>query len=58
LNGVPTQDLKQTIGRLIITYSKQVPGRTYHIRYNDEVFDPGEPLPISTPGIRRVGVDG
>ncbi|HEY6010718.1 MAG TPA: hypothetical protein VIX18_04530 [Nitrospirota bacterium] len=58
LNGSPTQDLKQTIGRLIITYSKHVPGRTYHIRYNDEVFDPGEPLPINAPGIRRVGVDG
>ena len=32
LSGTPTQDLKQTIGRLIITYSKQVPGRTYRIR--------------------------
>ena len=47
LNGTPTQDIKQTIGRLIITYSKQVPGRTYHIRYGDEIFDPGEPLPIN-----------
>ena len=57
LNGTPTQDLKQTIGRLIITYSKHVPGRTYHIRYNDEVFDPGEPLPIDTTRLRRVGAD-
>ncbi len=58
LNGEPTQDLKQTIGRLIITYSKQVPGRTYHIRYGNEVFDPGEPLPINAPGLKRVGADG
>ena len=57
LNGTPTQDLKQTIGRLIITYSKHVPGRTYHIRYGDEVFDPGEPLPIDTTRLRRVGAD-
>jgi tRNA U34 2-thiouridine synthase MnmA/TrmU len=58
LNGNPTQDLKQTVGRLIITYSKQVPGRTYHIRYGNEVFNPGEPLPISASGLRRVGADG
>jgi tRNA U34 2-thiouridine synthase MnmA/TrmU len=57
LNGIPTQDVKQTIGRLIITYSKQVSGRTYHIRYGNEVFDPGEPLPIDVPGLRRIGAD-
>lgn len=58
LSGEPTQDLKQTIGRLIITYSKHVAGGTYHIRHGQEVFDPGEPLPIDAPGLRRVGVDG
>jgi len=58
LNGSPTQDLKQTVGRLIITYSKHVPGRTYHIRYGNEVFNPGEPLPINASSIRRVGADG
>ncbi len=57
LNGNPTQDLKQTIGRLIITYSKQVSDRTYHIRYGNEIFDPGEPLPIDISGLRRVGAD-
>lgn len=58
LNGRnPTQDLKQTVGRLIITYSKHVSGRTYHIRYGNEVFDPGEPLPIDIPGLRRIGAD-
>jgi len=57
LNGIPTQDVKQAIGRLIITYSKQVSGRTYHIRYGNEVFDPGEPLPIDVPGMRRIGAD-
>jgi tRNA-specific 2-thiouridylase len=57
LHGRPTQDVKQTIGRLIITYSKQVSGRAYRIRYGDEVFDPGEPLPIDVPGLRRVGAD-
>ena len=58
LNGTPTQEIKQTIGRLIITYSKQVPGRAYHIRYGSEVFDPGEPLPINASKLRRVGADG
>jgi tRNA U34 2-thiouridine synthase MnmA/TrmU len=57
LNGTPTQDVKQTIGRLIITYSKRVSGRTYRIRYGNEIFDPGEPLPIDVPGLRRVGAD-
>lgn len=57
LNGNPTQDLKQTVGRLIITYSKQVSGQTYHIRYGNEIFDPGQPLPIEVHGLRRVGVD-
>ncbi len=55
LSGNPTQDIKQTIGRLIITYSKQVPGRTYRIRYGNEIFDPGEPLPINSSTLRRVG---
>lgn len=58
LNGNPTQDIKQTVGRLIITYSKHLPGRTYHIRHGNDVFDPGEPLPINASGLRRVGADG
>ena len=58
LHGTPTQDIKQTIGRLIITYSKQVPGRAYRIQYGNEVFDPGEPLPINSSRLRRVGADG
>jgi tRNA U34 2-thiouridine synthase MnmA/TrmU len=58
LSGNPTQEIRQTIGRLIITYSKQVPGRAYLIRYGAEIFDPGEPLPISSSRLRRVGADG
>ena len=57
LNGIPTQDVKQTIGRLIITYSKHVSGRTYLIRHGNEVFDPGDPLPIDVQGLRRIGAD-
>ena len=57
LNGEPTQDIKQTVGRLIITYSKQVPGLAYRIQYGNEVFDPGEPLPIATSQLRRLGAD-
>ena len=57
LSGKPTQDLKQTIGRLIITYSKHIPGRAYHIQYGGEVFNPGEPLPINASGLRRVGAE-
>jgi tRNA-uridine 2-sulfurtransferase len=57
LSGNPTQILKQTVGRLIITYSKHIPGRNYHIRYGNEVFDPGDPLPIKASALRRVGAD-
>jgi len=57
LSGNPDQDINQTIGRLIITYSKQVPGRSFLIRHGNEVFDPGEPLPINGYPLRRVGAD-
>jgi len=57
LSGTPTQDIKHTIGRLIITYSKQVPGRTFLIRYGNDIFDPGEPLPINGYPLRRVGAE-
>ncbi len=57
LSGTPAQDIKQTIGRLIITYSKQVPGRTFLIRHGNDIFDPGEPLPINGSSLRRVGAD-
>jgi len=58
LSGEPSQEIRQTIGRLIITYSKQVPGRSYLIRSGNEIFDPGEPLPINASNLRRVGADG
>jgi tRNA U34 2-thiouridine synthase MnmA/TrmU len=57
LAGNPTREIRQTIGRLIITYSKQVPGRSYLIRRGNEVYDPGEPLPINGSNLRRVGAD-
>jgi tRNA-specific 2-thiouridylase len=57
LSGALSQDVKQTVGRLIITYSKQIPGLTYHIQYGNEVFNPGEPLPIEDSGLRRLGAD-
>jgi tRNA-specific 2-thiouridylase len=55
LSGTPTQDIKHTIGRLIITYSKQVPGRKFLIRYGNDIFNPGEPLPIDNYPLRKVG---
>lgn len=57
LSGDPSQNIKQTVGRLMITYSKQVPGRTYHIQYGNEIFNPGDPLPINTSAVRRIGTD-
>ncbi len=57
LSGTPTQDIKHTIGRLIITYSKQVPGRTFLIRYGNDIFNPGEPLPINGYPLKRVGAE-
>jgi tRNA-specific 2-thiouridylase len=58
LTGNPTQDIKQAVGRLIITYSKHVPGRHYRIQYKNEVFDPGKPLPIHDTHLKQVGADG
>jgi tRNA-specific 2-thiouridylase len=55
LSGTPTRDIKHTIGRLIITYSKQVPGRTFLIRYGNDIFDPGKPLPINGYPLKSVG---
>ncbi len=58
LTGDPTQDIKQTIGRLMITYSKNVPGRSYRIKHGNDVFNPGEPLPILDTRLKQVGADG
>jgi tRNA-specific 2-thiouridylase len=57
LSGIPSQEIKQTIGRLIITYGKKVPGQIRRIRYGNEIFDPGEPLPIDSPRLKRLGAD-
>ncbi len=57
LSGTPSQDINHTIGRLIITYSKHLPGRTFLIRHGNDIFDPGEPLPINGYPLRRVGAD-
>ena len=57
LSGEPTPELKQAVGRLIITYAKKTPGQMRTIRFGDEVFDPGTPLPLSSMGLRRVGAD-
>ncbi len=55
LEGAPTQEIKQAVGRLIITYSKQTPGTPQCIRFNDEIIDPGEPLPIDLSNFKRLG---
>ena len=57
LSGTPTAEIKQAVGRLIITYSKQVPGQARRIRFGSELFDPGEPLPIRSLGLVRLGTD-
>ena len=57
LSGTPTAEIKQAVGRLIITYSKQVPGQSRRIRFGEELIDPGEPLPIHSLGLVRVGTD-
>lgn len=57
LSGRPTQEIKQAIGRLIITYSKQLGSLPKLIRCESEVFDPGDPLPIDRMGLKRVGAE-
>jgi tRNA U34 2-thiouridine synthase MnmA/TrmU len=56
-SGTPDPEVKQAIGRLIITYSKRVPGRVHRIRFGSEVFDPGDPLPLGSLGMKRIGAE-
>jgi tRNA U34 2-thiouridine synthase MnmA/TrmU len=57
LSGTPTAEIKQAVGRLILTYSKQVPGRIRRIQFGAEIIDPGEPLPINSLRLIRLGTD-
>ena len=56
-SGSPDPEVKQAIGRLIITYSKQVPGQARRIQFGTEIFDPGDPLPIGSMGLKRIGTE-
>ena len=56
-SGTPDPEVKQAIGRLIITYSKQVPGQVRHIRFGSDIFDPGDPLPIQSIGLKKIGTE-
>ena len=55
LSGTPDAEIKQAIGRLIITYSKQVPGQVRRIAFGSDIFDPGDPLPIHSMGLKKIG---
>lgn len=57
LSGTPSAEIKQAIGRLIITYSKKAPGQARFIRFGSETFDPGEPLPLASLRVRKVGTE-
>jgi len=56
-SGTPDPEVKQAIGRLIITYSKQIPGQIRRIRFGAEIFDPGDPLPIRSMGLKKIGTE-
>ena len=55
--GPITAEIRQVVGRLILTYSKQNFGQPRYIRWNEEIFDPGEPLPLPALGLRKVGTE-
>jgi len=57
LAGTPDPEVKQAIGRLIITYSKQKPAQVRRIAFGSEIFDPGDPLPIQSMGLKRIGAE-
>jgi tRNA-specific 2-thiouridylase len=57
LSGTPDAEVKQAIGRLMITYSKQVPGQVRRIAFGSEIFDPGDPLPIQSMGLKKIGAE-
>jgi tRNA-specific 2-thiouridylase len=54
-SGTPDPEVMQAIGRLIITYSKQALGQVRRIRFGSEIFDPGDPLPIQSMGLKKIG---
>jgi tRNA-specific 2-thiouridylase len=54
-SGALDPEIKQAVGRLIITYSKQVPGQVRRIRLGSEIFDPGDPLPIRSLSMKKIG---
>jgi hypothetical protein len=56
-SGALDPEIKQAVGRLIITYSKQVPGQVRRIRLGSEIFDPGDPLPIRSLSMKKIGTE-
>lgn len=56
-SGALDPEFKQAVGRLIITYSKQVPGQVRRIRLGSEIFDPGDPIPIHALSMKRIGTE-
>jgi tRNA-specific 2-thiouridylase len=57
LSGTPDPEVKQAIGRLMITYSKQLAGQVRRIAFGSELFDPGDPLPIKSMGLKKIGAE-
>ncbi len=58
LAGEPAPEDKLAAGRLILKYSKPTPDKPRRIRCNNEIFDPGEPIPGETGNLKRVGMQG
>jgi hypothetical protein len=56
-SGALDPEIKQAVGRLIITYSKQIPGQVRRIRLGSEIFDPGDPLPIRSLSMKKIGTE-
>ncbi|MDA8098785.1 MAG: thiamine biosynthesis protein [Nitrospiraceae bacterium] len=57
LDGPDTPEIRQAVGRLILIYSKSVTGSHRMIRCNNEIFDPGDPLPIEALPVRKIGTE-
>lgn len=57
LTGTPTETAKELAGRLIVTYSKKLSGSQRKIRFGDDIFVAGDPVPSPGSFLMRIGTN-
>jgi len=55
LTGSPTAEMKELVGRLLVTYSKKFTGPVRHVQFNDETFVAGPLIESPESFLKRIG---